>query len=124
MSTSNSGLTAATTPLTGTEVMYVVQGGNSRRATTGNLYIPGGTDVAVSDGGTGASTASAARTNLGLAIGTNVQAWDADLDAIAALTTTTFGRSLLTKTAAEDVRTTLASAPYVATRTALKALDT
>jgi hypothetical protein len=124
MSTSNSGLTAATTPLTGTEVMYVVQGGNSRKATTGNLYIPGGTDVAVTDGGTGASTASAARTNLGLAIGTNVQAWDADLDAIAALTTTTFGRSLLTKTAAEDVRTTLASAPYVATRTALKALDT
>jgi hypothetical protein len=29
-------------------------------------YVPGGTDVAVSDGGTGASSASAARTNLGL----------------------------------------------------------
>ncbi len=48
-------------------------------------YLPGGTDVAVADGGTGSSTASGARTNLGLAIGTNVQAWDADLDAIAAL---------------------------------------
>ena len=47
-------------------------------------YQPGGTDVAVADGGTGASTASAARTNLGLVIGTNVQAWDADLDAVAA----------------------------------------
>lgn len=48
-------------------------------------YAPGGTDVAVADGGTGASTASGARTNLGLAIGTNVQGYDADLTAFAAL---------------------------------------
>lgn len=52
------------------------------------------------------------------------QPLDSDLTAIAALTTTAFGRSLLTKTAAEDVRDTLDTAPYVATRTALKALDT
>ena len=38
--------------------------------------------LAVSDGGTGSTSASAARTALGLAIGTNVQAYDADLDAL------------------------------------------
>lgn len=48
-------------------------------------YSPGGTDVAVADGGTGASSASAARTNLGLVIGTDVEAHDADLTAIAGL---------------------------------------
>ena len=42
----------------------------------------------VTSGGTGSSTASGARTNLGVAIGTDVQAWDANLDQIAALAVT------------------------------------
>lgn len=88
--------------------------------------ITGITDLAIAEGGTGASTAAAARTNLGVAIGTDVQAYDAGLDSIAALTPlsnsylyttgintyatdtiTAFGRSLLDDAGAAAAQATL-----------------
>lgn len=85
-----------------------------------------GTSVGVLYGGTGATTASAARSNLGLAIGTDVQGFDAELSAIAGLssqadrlpyftgtgtaslaTLTSFGRSLIDDADSSTARGTL-----------------
>jgi hypothetical protein len=49
---------------------------------------PGTSPLSIAKGGTAAATASAARTSLGLAIGSNVQAWSAALDALSALSCT------------------------------------
>lgn len=85
-----------------------------------------GTAVGVSYGGTGATDAATARTNLGVAIGTNVQAYDATLAGLASVTVaadkliyatgtdafavtdfSSFGRTLVDDADASTARSTL-----------------
>lgn len=60
----------------------------------------------------GTISATDLRQALGLVIGNTVQAWDADLDAIAALMTTPFGRSLLTLADAAAARAAIGAQAY------------
>lgn len=53
-----------------------------------DYYRPSGTDVAIADGGTGASSIVGAVANLGLVIGSNIQAYSANLQALSALSPT------------------------------------
>jgi len=80
------GATNVTLPTTGTLITDAVTSLPSL-ATVGTITsgVWNGTDIAVADGGTGASTASGARTNLGLVIGTDVQAFSTALNQISAL---------------------------------------
>ena len=98
---------------------------NSNAVSITGGSISGITDLAVADGGTGASTAANARTNLGVAIGTNVQAWDANLDQIAALTPTDGNFIVGNGTAwvAESGNTAIASLGITATAAELNIMD-
>lgn len=71
------------------------------------LQVKSGATLSWTAGAIFGGDASAFRTATGLAIGTDVQAYNAGLASIAALSTTSFGRGLLTEASASSLRSTL-----------------
>lgn len=131
---------SAVATLGGTDIFYVGQGGTTKKldyatlvtALATNFEAAGYVDIVVSgycrrsNNLSDVTNAATARTNLGLVIGTNVQAYDAELAALAGLTSaadklpyftgsgtasladlSSFGRSLIDDAAASNGRTTL-----------------
>lgn len=72
-----------------TDIVVGLRSGTNYQFTISDT-LPVGTVVPISQGGTGATTITGAQTNLDLLIGTNVEAWSANLDALAALSGTGF----------------------------------
>ncbi len=78
---------------TGQRSILYCNGTDVVQADTGGISIP----LTIPQGGTGATTAAGARTNLGLAIGTDVEAWNSTLDLLATFTINTIGQNYLTQ---------------------------
>lgn len=83
--------------IVGNGTTWVAESGATARTSLGLGSVATENTVPVAKGGTGATDAATARGNLGLAIGSDVQAYDGDLAAIAAIAGTS---GLLKKTAA------------------------